>query len=222
MKGMVVKMKRVMIGCSVLKKEVEARLKCSDIEYRWLKEHLHNTPDLLHLEIQAAIDGEADADIIYLSYGLCGKALVDIKARSCPVVMPRVDDCIAMILNDRSDLGSLRCSSYFVSQGWLWGEDGIGYEHDRVKEKYGEKRALRIARAMFKNYQYLLFIRTGVETAEDKQKCLSMAEKLGLKVNETSGNIHLLDEMIRDSKDDRFIRLAPGEVITEEMFWSAD
>ncbi|WP_373482532.1 DUF1638 domain-containing protein [Acetobacterium sp.] len=215
-------MKRVMIGCSVLKKEVEAMLECPDIEYRWLKEHLHNTPDLLHLEIQAAIDAETDADIIYLSYGLCGKALVDIQAKSCPVVMPRVDDCIAMILYDRSDLGGLRCSSYFVSQGWLWGEDGIGYEHDRMKEKYGEKRALRIARAMFKNYQYLLFIRTGVETAEDKQKCLTMAEKLGLKVNETTGNIHILDEMISDSKDDRFIRLAPGEVIVEEMFWSAD
>jgi hypothetical protein len=215
-------MKKVMIGCSVLKKEVEAMLECPDIEYRWLKEHLHNTPDLLHLEIQAAIDAETDADIIYLSYGLCGKALVDIQAKSCPVVMPRVDDCIAMILYDRSDLGGLRCSSYFVSQGWLWGEDGIGYEHDRMKVKYGEKRALRIARAMFKNYQYLLFIRTGVETAEDKQKCLAMAEKLGLKVNETSGNIRILDEMIRDRKDDRFIRLAPGEVIAEEMFWSVD
>ncbi len=215
-------MKKVMIGCSVLKKEVETMLDCSDIEFRWLKEHLHNTPEILHTEIQAAIDAETEADIIYLSYGLCGKALVDIQAKSCPVVIPRVDDCITMILYDRRDLGALRCSSYFVSQGWLWGEDGIGYEHDRIKEKYGEKRALRIARAMFKNYQYLLFIRTGVETDEDKQKCQAMAEKLGLKVNETTGNIHILDEMIKDNKDDRFIQLAPGEAITEEMFRTID
>ncbi len=215
-------MKRVMIGCSVLKKEVEALLDCSELEIRWIKEHLHNTPELLHTEIQAAIDAETDADIIYLGYGLCGRALVDIQARSCPLVIPRVDDCIAMILYDRSDLGVLRCSSYFVSQGWLWGEDGIGYEHDRMKEKYGEKRALRIARAMFKNYQYLLFISTGVETEEDRQKCQAMAEKLGLKVNETTGNIDILDALISDSNDQRFIRIEPGQVIKEEMFRTVD
>lgn len=58
-----------------------------------------------HSEIQVAIDAETDADIINLSNGLCGKALVDIQAKSCPVMMPRVDDCIAMILYDqRTDL----------------------------------------------------------------------------------------------------------------------
>jgi hypothetical protein len=49
-----------------------------------------------------------------------------------------------------------------------------------------------------------------------------MAEKLGLKVNETTGNIRILDEMISDREDERFIRIAPGEVIAEEMFWTAD
>lgn len=211
-------MKRVLIGCGVLRKEIEAMLKDSDIECRWLKDQLHNEPDKLHIEIQKAIDEEADADLIYLSYGLCGKALVGVKAQTCPVVMPRVDDCIAMLLYDRKDLGDLRRSSYFVSQGWLWGEDGIGYEHDRMKEKYGEKRALKIAKAMFKNYKYLLFIRTGVETAADKKKCEEMAEKLGLGVNETEGNICVLEEMIAPKTDDRFIMLKPGEAITEEMF----
>lgn len=215
-------MKRVLIGCSVLKKEVEAMLDCADLEYRWIKEQLHNTPDMLHTEIQKAIDSETDADIIYLCYGLCGRALVGIRAKSCPVVIPKVDDCIALILYDREDLATLRCSSYFVSQGWLWGEDGIGYEHDLMKEKYGEKRALKIARAMFKNYQYLLFIRTGVEAEKDKQKCEAMAEKLRLKVNETTGNINILDEMVSGCKDERFIGLEAGEAIKEEMFRTDD
>jgi hypothetical protein len=212
------KMKKVMIGCNVLRKEAEALLDCSDIECRWIQESLHNTPDLLHTEIQKAIDQESDADIIFLSYGLCGQALAGIEARACPLVIPRIDDCIAMILADRTDLGDLRRSSYFVSQGWLWGEDGIGYEHDRIKEKYGEKRALRIARAMFKNYSYLLFIKTGVETQADRDKCQAMAEKLGLQVNETTGNIQMLEDMLKGGDDQRFIVLKPGEKITEDMF----
>jgi hypothetical protein len=213
-------MKRVLIGCGVLRKEIEEMLKDSDIECRWLQDKLHNEPDKLHREIQKAIDEEMDADLIYLSYGLCGKALVGVQAKACPVVMPRVDDCIAMLLYDRNDLGNLRRSSYFVSQGWLWGEDGIGYEHDRMKEKYGEKRALKIAKAMFKNYKYLLFIRTGVETEDDRQKCIVMAEKLGLGVNETQGNICILEEMVAEKTDERFIVLNPGEVIIEELFRS--
>jgi hypothetical protein len=211
-------MKRILIGCGVLRKEVEAMLKDSNIECHWLQDQLHNVPEKLHVEIQKAIDEHADADRIYLSYGLCGKALVGVQARTCPIVMPRVDDCIAVLLYDRTDLSALRCTSYFVSQGWLWGEEGIGYEHDRMKEKYGEKRALRIAKAMFKNYKYLLFIRTGVETDEDKQKCEAMAEKLGLGVNETRGNVQLLAEMIVDQRDERYIWLKPGETITEELF----
>lgn len=35
-------MKRVMIGCSVLKKEVEAQIDNSALEFRWIKEHLIN------------------------------------------------------------------------------------------------------------------------------------------------------------------------------------
>ncbi|WKY44996.1 DUF1638 domain-containing protein [Eubacteriaceae bacterium ES2] len=211
-------MKRVMIGCNVLRKEAEALLDCSDIECRWIQEALHNTPELLHIEIQKAIDLENDADIIYLNYGLCGKALVGIEARTCSLVIPRIDDCIAMILADRTDLSDLRRSSYFVSQGWLWGEEGIGYEHDRIKEKYGEKRALRIARAMFKNYSYLLFIKTGVETQADRNKCQAMAEKLGLVVNEATGNIRLLEDMLKGQEDQRFIVLKAGEKVSEDMF----
>lgn len=211
-------MKRVLIGCGVLRKEIEVFLKDSDIECRWLQDKLHNEPDKLHLEIQKAIDEAADADIIYLSYGLCGKSLVGVQARQCPILMPRVEDCIEIILNGRQDIDELRRTSYFVSQGWLWGEDGIGYEHDRMKEKYGEKKAMRIAKVMFKNYKYLLFIRTGVETDADKQKCEAMAEKLGLGVHETQGNIHLLEAMINNEKDERLILIQPNEAISEEMF----
>ncbi|MBI4858543.1 MAG: DUF1638 domain-containing protein [Acetobacterium woodii] len=211
-------MKRVLISCGVLRKEIEAFLKDSDIECRWLKEQLHNEPDKLHLEIQEAIDAEIEADLIYLNYGLCGKALIGIQAKGCPIVMPRVEDCIEIILHGRSDVEALRCTSYFVSQGWLWGEDGIGYEHDRMKEKYGEKKALRIARVMFKNYQYLLFIRTGVETDDDRLKCEAMAQKLGLGMHETEGNILLLEEMMSGVRDDRYIMLEPGEALVETMF----
>jgi hypothetical protein len=45
-----------------------------------------------------------------------------------------------------------------------------------------------------------------------------MAEKLGLQVNETTGNIQMLEDMLKGGDDQRFIVLKPGEKITEDMF----
>ncbi|MEG0377925.1 MAG: DUF1638 domain-containing protein, partial [Eubacterium sp.] len=135
-------MKKVVIGCSVLRKEIEAALsEHSDFDFVWLEDQLHNTPEVLHEKVQDAVDGASDADQIYLIYGHCGQALTGVEARHCPLVLPKVEDCIDVLLYKNPDVEEMRRSSYFVSQGWLWGEEGLGYDYDRMKEKRGEKRA---------------------------------------------------------------------------------
>ena len=212
-------MKKVVIGCSVLRKEIEAALENkTDFEFNWLEDQLHNVPETLHEKVQSAIDAETDADIIYLLYGHCGQALTGVKARNCLVVLPKVEDCIDVLLCHNPDTAEMRRTSYFVSQGWLWGEEGLGYEYDRMKEKYGEKRALRVIKAMYKNYRYLMFVKTGVEDETVREKCAVVAEKLNLELQETEGDVDLVIEMLEGSTDERFIVIPPGEVIREEMF----
>lgn len=212
-------MKKVVIGCSVLRKEIEAALENkSDFEFNWLEDQLHNVPETLHEKVQSAIDAETDADIIYLLYGHCGQALTGVQARSCPVVLPKVEDCIDVLLCHNPDTAEMRRTSYFVSQGWLWGEEGLGYEYDRMKEKYGEKRALRVIKAMYKNYRYFMFVKTGAEDETVREKCAAVAEKLDLELQETEGDVDLVIEMLTGSTDSRFIAVKPGEVIREEMF----
>ena len=165
-------MKKVVIGCSVLRREIEAGLEDpSDFKFNWLEDQLHNVPETLHEKVQSAIDAETGADRIYLLYGHCGQAMTGIQAKNCPVVLPKVEDCIDVLLCHNPNTAELRRTSYFVSQGWLWGEEGLGYEYDRMKEKYGEKRALRVIKAMYKNYKYLMFVKTGVEDQNVREKC---------------------------------------------------
>lgn len=212
-------MKKVVIGCSVLRKEIEAALENkTEFKFNWLEDQLHNVPETLHEKVQSAIDAETDADIIYLLYGHCGQALTGVQAKSCPVVLPKVEDCIDVLLCHKSDTAEMRRTSYFVSQGWLWGEEGLGYEYDRMKEKYGEKRALRVIKAMYKNYKHLMFVKTGVEDETVREKCAAVAEKLDLELQETEGDVDLVIEMLGGSTDSRFIAVKPGEVIREEMF----
>ncbi len=113
-------MKKIVIGCSVIRKEIEKYYdKSSDFEFDWLEDHLHNIPETLHSKLQSAIDKHIDADVIYLLYGHCGQALCGIQARQCPVILPKVEDCIEILLCHNPDVNELRRTSYFISQGWL-------------------------------------------------------------------------------------------------------
>lgn len=212
-------MKKVVIGCSVLQKEMEAFFKTeSSFKFVWLEDHLHNSPERLHEKVQGAIDAEGDADQIYLLYGHCGQALTGVVATHCPLILPKVEDCIDVLLYKNEAVEEMRRSSYFISQGWLWGEDGLGYDYDKMKEKRGEKRALRAIKAMYRNYTTIQFVKTGIETEADKKKCARVAEILELDLAETKGDIEILLEMLKGAKDQRFIMIPKGEVIREEMF----
>lgn len=212
-------MRKVVIGCSVLRYEIEASIENGkDFEFNWLEDHLHNVPETLHQKVQAAISEASDADIIYLLYGHCGQALTGIQAVTCPVILPKVEDCIDVLLYNNPNTEEMRKSSYFISQGWLWGEEGLGYEYDRIKAKNGEKRALRVIKAMYRNYKYLMFVKTGIDEENVRRQCLEIADKLGLDLEETEGDVDLVLEMLNGTTDERFIIIPPGEYITEEMF----
>ncbi|SDX83311.1 DUF1638 domain-containing protein [Eubacterium barkeri] len=216
-------MKKVIIGCSVLRREIEVALGSrEDFVCIWLEDQLHNVPETLHQKVQAAIDAAWDAEVIYLLYGHCGRALNGVRARHCPLVLPRVEDCIDVMLYGNPSVSDLRRTSYFVSQGWLWGEEGLGYEYDRMKAARGEKRALRMVQAMYRNYKYIQFLSTGVETPEDRKKCAHIAAVLGLELSELPGSVTLLTDMLDGAEDDRFIRVLPDGEIVEEMFRRLD
>ncbi|MGL4606240.1 MAG: DUF1638 domain-containing protein [Eubacteriaceae bacterium] len=212
-------MKKIVIGCSVIQKEIIKYLNNSlEFEFIWLEDHLHNTPELLHEKVQSAIDERSDADEIFLLYGHCGQSLCGVQGRTSQLILPKVEDCIDILLFNNARVGEMRKNSYFISQGWLWGNENLGYEFDRIKEKHGEKRALRVLKAMYKNYRYLMYVNTGIEEERVRRECTTVAERLGLEVQETPGDVQLILDMLNGARDHRYLVIQPGECITEEMF----
>ena len=59
---------------------------------------LHSVPAKLTLAIQEAIDTVEKPSLIVLGYGLCGNGLKDIQAHQHILLIPRTDDCIAILL----------------------------------------------------------------------------------------------------------------------------
>ena len=59
---------------------------------------------------------------IILGYGLCSRAVVGLRAEGCTLVVPRVDDCIAIFLGSGDAYRTQHCSepgTYYLTKGWI-------------------------------------------------------------------------------------------------------
>ena len=107
---------------------------------------LHVNPGKLRQTLQEAVDGVGGQyETIILGYGLCSQAVVGIKANGCRLVVPRVDDCIALFLGSRSAY-SAQCraepGTYYLTKGWIEVGDTPFSEYDRSIQLYGKEREI--------------------------------------------------------------------------------
>ena len=97
-------------GCMVMNREISHLVADSRHVVRvwWLRQGLHDTPDILRTELQLAIDAiereneklpeNLRFEAVVLAYGLCSNGVIGLRSRSLPVVVPRCDDCISLFL----------------------------------------------------------------------------------------------------------------------------
>jgi hypothetical protein len=91
-------------------------------------------------------------------------AVVGLKANDCTLVVPRVDDCIAIFLGSHAaykEQASQEPGTYYLTKGWIEVSDTPFAEYERLVECYDQERAMRMIKLMLKNYTRLAFIDTG-------------------------------------------------------------
>ena len=179
---------------------------------------LHITPEKLRESLQQTIDKIGDdVDVIILGYGLCSMAVVGLKAEKCTLVVPRVDDCIAIFLGSTAayrEQGKQEPGTYYLTKGWIEVGDSPFEEHKRLIERYGQDRADKVMDMMLKNYTRLAYIDTGQDDQEQyRDYARRTAEKFNLRYEEIPGSNVLIKEMIQGHWEDDFIVKAPGETI---------
>jgi len=179
---------------------------------------LHLRPERLRLRLQRAIDESASScGTILLGYGLCSHAVVGLKSDSCTLVVPRVDDCIALFLGSRERyLREARRApgTYYLTKGWIEAGDTPFSEHAALVERYGAARARRMSQLALKNYTRLVFIRTGNQEHDEHRRYARRAsEEFGLRYEEIPGEPTLLEKLIYGPWDDAIIVIRPGRAI---------
>lgn len=198
-------MNTCVIACRTIEDELScAMVACGTVlPVLWLESGLHNVPKRLHTKLQNTIEEAEKAGYtrLLLAMGYCGNSVEHIVLDSAELIMPRVDDCITLLLGSYKRRKSLEAGTgtYFMTKGWLRGERNIWKEYEYAVEKYGKETGEEIFDMMFGNYS-----RIGIL---DTKSC-----PIGPVLEETeiiAKELHLSYEVF-DASYDYIIRLLTG------------
>lgn len=210
-----------LIACATVAEELR-RLGVGEDRMTVLEFGLHVYPEELKKRLQQAIDEVAgDCDIL-LGYGLCSYAVVGLRSDSHRLVVPRVDDCIALFLGSRSEHRRLQAQepgTYFLTKGWVEAQEGALVEYERIRKRYGDERAYKVAKVLFGNYTRVALIDTGNYRLDDyREFARAMASFLGLRFDEIAGSNRMLLKMLDGDWDGEFLVVERGDRVSLEEF----
>jgi hypothetical protein len=209
--------RRLVIACATVIEEMSPFLP-ENVSSETLDFGLHLRPDHLKKALQERIDEASQrAEVLLLGYGLCSMAVVGLRSTTAHLVIPRVDDCIAIFLgscNAYREQTKKEPGTYYLTKGWIEVGDTPFQEYRRLSQKYGEAKAKWMIQLMLKNYTRLGFINTGqYEIDRYREYARQTAEEFNLRFEEIDGSPALVKKMVFGPWDDEFVVIPPGETI---------
>jgi hypothetical protein len=213
------------IACATVIEEMLPLLP-PEMDYEVLDFGLHTRPEDLREALQKTIDkASEEADTVILGYGLCSMAVVGLTAANCTLVVPRVDDCIAIFLGSGAAYAQQareEPGTYYLTKGWIEVGDTLLDEYNRIANQYGEEQAQRIMSIMLKHYRRLVYIDTGTKEQERYQAyARRVADQFSLRYEEVTGSDELIRKMVFGPWDVDFVVAHPGQTITYADFKAA-
>jgi hypothetical protein len=212
----------VLLACPAVTGEL-AEGATDGVDCRRLEAHLHVKPESLRAALREAVAGLDEPGVtIVLGYGLCSNAVLGLKTGHATLVVPRVDDCIAMLLGSNeafSREAEKERGSYYLSRAYLDECSTIVSEHEAMVLKYGQERAERMMRLVLKHYKRLVLVDTGRYDLEPlRERVAPVAAIYDLAVEEAEGTTRILDGLVADEWGDEFVVAPPGHELTLRDF----
>ncbi|MGD8398346.1 MAG: DUF1638 domain-containing protein [Anaerolineae bacterium] len=152
----------VVLSCQVLQDLLEELLPGGVArEVRFLDYGLHRVPSKMTLTLQETLDSIETPSLVVLGYGLCGNGLHRLRAGRHTLLVPRVDDCIALLLGSRSAyLREFEAvpGTYYLSKGWLESGSHPLKEYEEYVPRYGEEEAMWFMDQQYQHYERLVLV----------------------------------------------------------------
>jgi len=180
--------------------------------------------------VQEHINAIQEPSLIVLGYGLCGNGLDEIQAGKHTLVIPKVDDCVAVFMGSRQrylDQFNEFPGTYYLTKGWFEvGSDPLS-EYEELVEKYGQKTADWLMEQQYRHYQKLLFVAHDQEDLDTyRPRALEVAtycERFGMVYEEYLGSkdfIQKIADILEFQRDfpPEFVVVPPGGTLKQAMF----
>ena len=221
----------VVIACQIMQSMFEGLLPdelAQDVTY--MDYGLHRHPQSMTWTLQDAIDSVQTPSLIVLGYGLCGNGLNGIKAGSHTLLIPRTDDCIAILLGSRrAYLREFEATpgTYYLSKGWLESGSHPLKEYHEYREKYGEEDAAWVMDQQYQHYERLVLVAHKAQDLEAyRPQALEVArycEQWGMRYEEILGSDAFVRRLVEvatslDRAGDDFVVIPPGGEVRQEQF----
>jgi hypothetical protein len=193
------------------------------VDIHKLEAQLHLSPERLKAALATAV-AEADEPgaTIVLGYGLCSNSVLGLKTEHATLVVPKVDDCIAMMLGSNEAFAAANADepgSYYIAKAYLEECDTIVSEHAKLVEKRGAERAEKMMRLLLQHYTRIVLIDTGRYDVEPyRVRVAGFAEQFDLAVEDVPGTTRILDALVEGGWGDDFVIAPPGHELTLEDF----
>ncbi|MBN1629834.1 MAG: DUF1638 domain-containing protein, partial [Thermoleophilia bacterium] len=153
---------------------------------------------------------------VLFALGFCGNALQGLSARHLSLVVPRVDDCISLLLNrgcTREEIPR-NARHYYLTRGWFSHESSLKEAFDDWVVQFGEERAAGLRKKMFAGYERVNLIDT---KAYDVAECLGQAQDIAadleLEHGIVQGSVQLLERLFKGERDSEIVVIPPAEMI---------
>jgi hypothetical protein len=216
-------MSSIIVSCKTIRNEVKKAITETGVAYPviWVESGLHNWPDKLRAKLQEQISCIDNVEYIIMAFGYCGNSLLGIQSPNAKLVIPRVDDCISLLLGSKQMRQQLSAEmgTYFLTRGWLEDEANIIKEYERCIERYGAEKGKHIMKIMLENYRRLALIDTGAYCLDDcSSRTYDFACKLDLQYEIVPGSLRLIKKLLTGPWDEEFMIMPPGQALTLEHF----
>lgn len=226
-------MPKKIIACEVMKEELLAVTSDSEPEFQFISMGLHKYPERLRAELQKLLDESDGFSRVVLAFGLCGGAARNLRSSGFTLTIPRVHDCIPILLGSRERFDQVRNEekgTFYYTHGWIEGmkrangERSVLSEYKRISEKFGKKKAASVYKRIYDGYRRILFINTGIPLeSESKRRSVEIAGLLNLEHQETDGGREYVRKIVNGPYDDHdFINISSNGTLDESSFSSLD
>lgn len=211
----------IIVACQTIRDEINLAITETNVNYPvlWIESGLHNFPERLGQKIQQEIERIENVETILLAFGNCGNSLLGIKSPLAQLIIPKIDDCISLLLGSYERRQSInnQVGTYFLTKGWLENDQNLLSEYERSVKRYGKDKALRVMKMMLNNYHRLMVIDTQAYQFESiLAKTKGFAEVLGLSHEKIDGSSRFLKKLLLGPWDEEFAIIPPGNEVTLE------